>query len=69
MFFISNEKMQKKKIKKDTHQAGNPASIYCQSVGGVSEIYTDQENNQHDYCNFQDKYIIDSWNLLKRFKR
>lgn len=69
MFFINKEKAPKKELKKDPLQAGNPASLYCNSIGGVSEIYTDAENNQHDYCNFNDKYIIDSWNLIKRFKR
>ncbi len=69
MFFINKEKAPKKQSKKDPQQVGNPASIYCNSIGGVSEIYTDKENNQHDYCNFNESYIIDSWNLLKRFKR
>lgn len=69
MFFIKNEKKQKKIVQKDHVQAGNPASIYCSSVHGASEIYTDIGNNQYDFCNFDEKYIIDSWSLLKRFKK
>jgi putative hemolysin len=67
-FFIKLKK-NKNKASKDIVQLGHPASINCQELGGLSEIYTDSSGNQHDYCNFNQKYIIDSWNLLKSFKK
>jgi putative hemolysin len=66
-FFIEKTK-HKKMFVKDKIQIGHPASENCSTLSGASEIFTDKENNQHDYCVFKEGYFIDSWNLLKRFK-
>lgn len=66
-FFINKNKAKKKAVK-DPNLAGHPASSHCSAVGGTNEIFIDEQNNQHDYCIFKEGYIIDSWNLMKRFK-
>ncbi len=48
--------------------ARHPASAFCNLSTGLSEIYYDQENNQHDYCVINKKFIIDSWDFYRRFK-
>ena len=48
---------------------GHPASQFCQSANGRSEIFHDQKYNQYDFCAFDEKYIIDSWNFYNRFKK
>jgi putative hemolysin len=56
------------KTKTSQIQAPHPASHFCIKSTGKSEIYYDSENNQHDYCVFENKFIIDSWDFYKRFK-
>lgn len=48
---------------------GNPASDYCHSAGGSSEILEDKKHNEYDYCVFEDKYYVDSWDFYKKYKR
>jgi len=56
------------KFSQNEEQKGNPASEYCQSLKGKSEIYKDKSNNDWDFCEFKNGFLIDSWALYKRFK-
>lgn len=42
---------------------GNPASDFCQTHQGVSEILHDKKNNEYDYCLLKGKYLVDSWDF------
>ncbi|WP_033419232.1 DUF333 domain-containing protein [Pseudorhodobacter ferrugineus] len=42
----------------------NPASVYCQSLGGVLEIRT-EANGQTGYCTLPDGRIVEEWELFK----
>ena len=59
----------KKKSKADTIQAGNPASQFCHQLGGVSLIAEDKSRNEYDFCKLSEKYLIDSWDLYKKYKQ
>lgn len=50
-------------------QLGNPASTFCQMGGGVGVILEDQKRNEYDYCKVADKFLIDSWDLYKKYKQ
>lgn len=39
----------------------NPASVFCQSMGGNSAIATDSQGNQQGYCVFANGTKIDEW--------
>lgn len=54
--------------KSQGHVLGNPASIFCNSIGGKSEILKDKKNNEYDFCVLNDKYFIDSWDLYKTYR-
>lgn len=49
-----------------TKLKGNPASIFCGEINGVSAIVKDSKNNEYDFCRFQKDYYVDSWDLFKR---
>ena len=48
---------------------GNPASKFCTSKGGASVIMEDKDHNQYDYCYFNAKYLVDSWDLYRKEKK
>jgi putative hemolysin len=48
---------------------GNPASINCEKSGGASAILEDEKHNEYDYCVFENKYYVDSWDFYKKFKK
>lgn len=48
---------------------GHPASEYCQMSGGKNIILEDDKLNQFDFCFFENNYGIDSWQMLKKFKK
>lgn len=48
---------------------GNPASNHCQQSGGYSEILHDEKNNEYDYCVFNEKYFVDSWDFYKQKRK
>lgn len=56
-------------IKKDKSQAGNPASLFCQRIKGINIILQDERKNEYDYCKLDNKYLIDSWQLYKKYKK
>jgi putative hemolysin len=43
----------------------NPASVYCATRGGRSEIVTTPEG-QHGLCHLPDGTVIDEWALWRR---
>jgi len=59
----------KPKSEVDHIQAGNPASQFCHQLGGASLIVEDKIRNEYDFCKFSGKYLIDSWDLYKKYKR
>ncbi|MBO9666713.1 MAG: DUF333 domain-containing protein [Bdellovibrio sp.] len=42
---------------------GNPAAHYCWDVGAKNRILKADNNEQTDYCVFDDNSMIDSWDL------
>lgn len=48
---------------------GHPASKYCHAKGGASVILIDVKHNQYDYCLFQNKYLVDSWDLYRKYNK
>lgn len=54
----------KKQVKSKTVPLlGNPAARFCLSYGAVNLLFFDSERNEYDYCVFQDKSAINSWDL------
>lgn len=66
---IKNGLKNEEKTKPDNVQAGNPASLFCHRLGGVSLIAEDKEKNEYDICKLSGKYLIDSWDLYKKYKQ
>jgi putative hemolysin len=56
------------KFSQNTDQKGNPASDYCKKLKGKNEILKDKNNNEWDFCELKNGFVIDSWALYKRFK-
>lgn len=49
---------------------GHPASVFCQSIGGMNRIFKNSKNQEYDFCEFKDKSYIDAWDLFyKHFPR
>jgi putative hemolysin len=48
---------------------GNPASEFCHAAGGASAILEDQKHNEYDFCLFEKKYYVDSWDFYKKYKK
>lgn len=42
----------------------NPASDYCVSIGGRSEI-RDEEGGQAGYCHLPDGQVVEEWALFR----
>lgn len=57
------------KSNKSVHLRGNPASDFCESRSGKSEILRDVKNNEYDYCVLKDKYFVDSWDFYSQNKK
>lgn len=55
--------------KEQSGQLGNPASHFCQNAGGEILILEDKKHNEYDYCKISEKYMVDSWDLYRRFKK
>lgn len=49
--------------------SGNPASIFCAEKKGVSVILRDDKKNEYDFCQFNDEYLIDSWDLFRKYNK
>lgn len=54
---------------KSTLTAGNPASLYCQSIGGKNLILEDKKRNEYDFCEFTEGYVVNSWHIYKKYKK
>ncbi len=59
LFFFPNMKNENASI-----LIANPASVYCESQGGTTDIRTNQDGSQTGYCVFQDKSECDEWTFL-----
>ena len=59
----------KKMITKTSNLIGHPAGQFCINSNGTPEIFYDVKNNQYDFCNFNEKYIVDSWDFYNRFNK
>ena len=42
---------------------GHPAAHYCLDTKGIELIVRDEKLNEYDYCQYDDKSAIDSWDL------
>lgn len=51
------------KINSNLKQAGNPASDFCESIGGHDVVLKTSEAKEYDFCTMTDKSMIDSWEL------
>lgn len=67
--FITNSKKTDpasiSQTKQFQHVLGNPASNFCETNKGSSEILSDLKNNEYDYCVFENKYFVDSWDFYR----
>lgn len=45
--------------------AGNPGANYCWDLGAKNRILKDDQNNQYDFCVFEDGSMVDAWNLYE----
>ncbi|MEB3753852.1 DUF333 domain-containing protein [Acinetobacter sp. MD2(2019)] len=43
----------------------NPASVYCQKVGGQSIIQKDKDGNEIGYCKLPNGQLVDEWQLFR----
>ncbi|MCC4798105.1 hemolysin [Enterovibrio norvegicus] len=43
----------------------NPASVYCDSVGGTSKTLTDEEGNAMSMCHLPDGTVVEEWALYR----
>lgn len=48
---------------------GNPASTFCNSIGGVVRILKDPKGDEYDFCQFPDQSMIDTWQMMKVLKK
>jgi len=62
---IDEVKKNKSETKPEKGPLGNPASTKCSLNKGQSEILRDNKHNEYDFCLFEQKYLIDSWALMK----
>lgn len=49
-----------------TAQMGNPASVYCQQVGGKLEIIKGKDGGEVGYCTLPSGERIEEWALFRR---
>ncbi len=45
----------------------NPASYFCKHMGGQNRIIKNNVSTEFDYCEFQDRSLIDAWDLYLHF--
>lgn len=62
---IEDVRKNKSEAKMEKGPLGNPASTKCSLNKGQSEILRDSKHNEYDFCFFEQKYLIDSWALMK----
>ncbi len=43
----------------------NPASVYCDSVGGTSKTLKDAEGNAMSMCHLPDGTVVEEWTLYR----
>ncbi|MEZ9525149.1 putative hemolysin [Enterovibrio norvegicus] len=43
----------------------NPASVYCDSVGGTSETRKDEKGNVMSMCHLPDGAVVEEWTLYR----
>ena len=48
---------------------GNPASDFCLVKNGASAILEDKKHNEYDYCVFENKFYVDSWDFYKKYRK
>lgn len=66
---LLDDRFQNKKDIKESGYAGNPASLLCRSMSGNSLVLEDKKMNQYDFCEITEGIIVDSWDLVKRYKK
>jgi uncharacterized protein len=49
------------------HAIANPASVYCEKLGGKSEIATLNKGGQIGLCLFPNGRIFEEWTLFRTF--
>jgi hypothetical protein len=54
---------------KNHNLIGHPAGEFCTNSNGKPEIFFDAKNNQYDFCNFNEQYIVDSWDFYNRYRK
>lgn len=45
----------------------NPASVYCEKLGGKSEIVTQADGGQAGLCVFENGNVFEEWTLFRMF--
>jgi len=58
---ISEGKLHAKNI---NGQKGNPASVFCKELGGISLTLKDNHSNDVAICAFKDKTMASAWDLF-----
>lgn len=48
----------------DTVSMSNPASVYCESIGGKSEVVKNSKG-WYGVCHLPDGTIVDEWDLYR----
>lgn len=43
----------------------NPASVYCNKVGGTSIVKKDSRGNEVGYCRLADGKVVEEWELFR----
>lgn len=43
----------------------NPASVYCDKIGGTSIVKKDSRGNEVGYCRLADGKVVDEWELFR----
>jgi uncharacterized protein len=43
----------------------NPASVYCDKIGGTSIVKKDSRGNEVGYCRLADGKIVEEWELFR----
>lgn len=61
--FLKKNANSQKSSQKIHNLIGNPAGQFCINSKGTPEIFFDAKKNQYDFCNFNESYIIDSWDF------
>lgn len=46
-------------------ELANPASVYCQANGGVSQVILDESGNQFGICKLTDGTLCDEWKYFR----